>query len=63
MSNNPLIFFKLGMCNDTKEIQFVTANGQISYIFDSNLPDTSIFSFPDDKEQISMDFHQTLYVH
>ena len=36
------------MCIDIVEIWFEVANGQISSNFDSYLPDTPKFSFPDD---------------
>ena len=45
-----LIFTLLGMCIDIVEIWFGVANGQILLIFNSYLPATSDFSFPDDNE-------------
>ena len=40
MSKHQWIFTKLGMCIDIVEIWFGIANGQISSIFDSYLPET-----------------------
>ena len=46
MSKHQWIFTKLGMCIDIVEIWFGIANGQISSIFDSYLPETrSYFCF------------------
>ena len=40
LSKHQWIFTKLGMCIDIIEIWFGIANGQISSIFDSYLPET-----------------------
>ena len=40
LSKHQWIFTKLGMCIDIVEIWFRIANGQISFNFDSYLPET-----------------------
>ena len=45
MSKYQWVFAKLGICIDIMEIWFRIIIGQISSIFDNNLPTTSVFSF------------------
>ena len=47
LSKHQWIFTKLDMCIDVVESWFGIANGQILADFDSYLPETPIFSFPD----------------
>ena len=64
LSKHQWIFFKVGMCIDIVEIWFGISNEQISSIFmELSARDTPIFSFPDDNKYMSVDFHQTWYVH
>ena len=65
-SKHQWIFTKLGLCIDILETCFGIANGQISSIFDSYLRTTHLyfhFWTITYNKLISMDFHQTWYVH